>query len=745
MKTNNLLQTGRIGWHWAALLGLWVAVSALSAAETNPPLATVTNAPVVTATNARPAVVTNAPQQRVEAPPMTPEQMFEGGTNAFNNWIDLSAGGFISSGSKAQLQQWHQTPHGAFGGVEDFYYQADLAKGTTLTTDGRAIFDTDDYKLSLGVTREKLGYARFSYTEYRTWYNGDGGFFSPTGTYFPLSGSAPSLDHGDLTFEAGLTLDNLPKVTFKYEHTSREGTQSSTSWGFAQPAAGATRGLSPSFYDINEHSDSFQLDVTHQIKATEAGVGLRYETGRIDDALKTDQFPGTSSEQKLTDRQTTGYDLFDIHGYTETWLNKNLMLSSGFAYSDLDNNLSGSYIYGSAFDVGYVPTYLPGVGYTNLIGASHLHEYVVDLNLLYKPFPNLSVVPSLRLQKEDADATAGEWETAGSGVPSFGALPVTPSAAASDEGILEVRGRLDITYKGLTNWVFWARGDWTDGQDNMHAAGGLAPVPFFGTGIVIGPSVILQQTDDDYYYQKYSAGARWYPARGVSLDAGGYYKRDEYDYNNLVDSTQNDSFNRYPAYLVMQNFETYDGNFRLTLRPCRNVTLVSRYEYQYSIINTKPDPISGLSEVQSSTMTSHILAQDVSWAPWSRLYLQAGFNYVLSETRTPASDVTQSILAAQNNYWTLNFSSGLVLDNKTDLKLGFFYYRANDYTDNSTVGVPYGAGAEEYGVTATLTRRISDHLRWSLKYGFSQYNDGAFGGNQDYTAHLVYTSLQYRF
>ena len=110
---------------------------------------------------------------------------------------------------------------------------------------------------------------------------------------------------------------------------------------------GATRGLSPSFYDINEHSDSFQLDVTHQIKATDAGVGLRYETGRIDDALKTDQFPGTSSEQKLTDRQTTGYDLFDIHGFTETWIKKNLMLSSGFAYSDLDNHLSGSHIYGS--------------------------------------------------------------------------------------------------------------------------------------------------------------------------------------------------------------------------------------------------------------------------------------------------------------------------------------------------------------------------------------------------------------
>ena len=175
------------------------------------------------------------------------------------------------------------------------------------------------------------------------------------------------------------------------------------------------------------------------------------------------------------------------------------------------------------------------------------------------------------------------------------------------------------------------------------------------------------------------------------------------------------------------------------------MTLVTRYEYQYSTINTTPDPISGLGGMESSTMTSHIIGQDVSWAPWSRFYLQAGFNYVLSETKTPASDVTQAILAAQNNYWTLNLSSGIVLDNKTDLKVGFFYYRANDYTDNSPAGVPYGADGEEYGVTATLTRRITEHLRVSLKYGFSQYIDGVYGGNQDFTSHLVYTSLQYRF
>ena len=698
---------------WAALLGLTSPACALLAADTNAPPAT-------------------APT------PLTPEQMFEGGTNTFSNWIDISAGGFISTGSKAQFQKSQQTWGGAFGGIEDFHYQNDLAKGTTLTADGHAIFDNDDYKLSLGVTRDKLGYARFSYTEYRTWENGDGGFYPPMGTYYPLSNDAQSLDHRDIVFEAGLTLDNVPKVAFKYEHTSREGNQSSTSWGFAQPAPGVVQGLSPSFYDINEQVDIFQLDVTHHIKATDAGIGLRYETGKTDNALNTDQFPNQPYEQKITDRQTTTYDLFDAHAFTETWLKKNLMLSTGFAYSDLDNNLSGSHISGSDYGAGYAPNPLADFGYYNLLGTSHLHDYVVDLNLLYKPSANLSIVPSVRVQYEDTDANVSGTETLSS-------FPTTPFAGNSDQNILDVRGRLDVTYKGITNWVLYARGDWTGGQDNMNASGGLGPVPFYGTGIVVGPDTILQQTDDSYFFQKYSAGARWYPARDVTIDAGGYYKLDEFNYNNIVDSTPNNSANRYPAYLVMQNFDTYDGNCRLTLRPLRNLSLVTRYEYQYATINTTPDPLSGLSGLETSTMTSQIIGEDVSWAPWSRLYLQAGFNFVLSETKTPASEVTQTILAAQNNYWTVNFTTGLVLDNKTDLKVGFFYYLADDYTDNSVAGVPYGAGGEEYGITATLTRRISEHLRVSLKYGFSHYNDLAFGGNQDFTSQLIYTSLQYRF
>ena len=159
----------------------------------------------------------------------------------------------------------------------------------------------------------------------------------------------------------------------------------------------------------------------------------------------------------------------------------------------------------------------------------------------------------------------------------------------------------------------------------------------------------------------------------------------------------------------------------------------------------KPDSISGLGETESSKMTSHILAQNISWSPWARLYLQLAFNYVLSETHTPASDFTQAILNAQNNYWTLNFNTGFVVDDRTDFKVGYFYYRADDYKDNSEFGLPLGSGAQEHGVTAALVRRLTERIRLTLKYGYYDYTDEAFGNNRDYRSHMIYSSLQYRF
>jgi hypothetical protein len=721
---------------WCSVLGCSLTALTAAAAETNatqtaasPAAAAQTNATEKAESGS--GSDTNAP---AAATPLTPEQLFEGGEKPYNNWVEVGAGGFVGWGNQRQFQQNQRTSGGTFGGLQDLHFQQDLAKGTTMSVDGRALFEENDYQLRLNVAREKLGYIRLSYDQFRTWYNGDGGYYQPTGAAYLMSGDALELDRGEVSFEAGLRLDNVPKITFKYTHAYREGDKSSTIWAPTHPTGdpAVVRGLSPSVYGIDEQRDIFQLDVTHKIKATEFGGGLRYETAKLDNDLKTRQWPGEPIEQKVTDRQNNNYDTFSVNAFSETWVKKNMLVSAGVSFTDLDNDFSGSRIYGTDFDVGYVPSAQNGLGYYGLNGGSRLKEYTLNLNLLTKPTPHLSIVPSLRVMKEDMDANSSGTET----LRDFSTVPFT---ANSDRGLLDVRERLDINYNGITNWVLYGRLEFAESDGNLQENGGLGPV----NGIGVPP--IQRETDDSRFLQKYSAGARWYPVRMLTLDAGGYYKNNHYDYDHEADSTPNDSANRYPAYLTMQEFDTYDGNLRLTLKPLRNLSLVTRYEYQWSTIQTRPDAISGLTEVESSQMRSHILAQDVNWSPWSRLYLQVGFNYVISETDTPASRYTQALLNAQNNYWTLNFSAGLVLDEKSDLRVGYLYYQSDNFQDNSEFGLPLGMSAQEHGVTATYTRRLTKNVRLNVRYGYFQYVDETFGGTQDYQSHMIYSSLQYRF
>jgi hypothetical protein len=679
-------------------------------------------------------IVLGAPAARA-GDVITPAQMFEGGTNTYSNWIELSTGTLLTRGYANGAEQRERLNTGVFGGITDLHYEDQVAKKTTLTLDGHSIFDDHDYSVGLGLVRDDLGFVRFNFENFRTWDSGAGGFLPSDGTAYSLPGDALALDRGRISFEAGLAKPGLPQITFKYSHRYRDGEKSSTLWGPVHDN-GNIHAVYPGIYGIDEKSDTFQLDLTHHYKTVNYGLGVSYEMGTLNDAHKLTFWSGESIQQRVTDQQGTSYDTLSTHAFAESWLKKNLFLSAGFMFANLDDTFTGSRIYGDDFDVVYSPTY-PGLdyGYFNLNGVAHEHQYVANVNLMSLLTKNLTLTPSLRIQKED-------WNANADGTGTLDTFPTESFASTSGRDSLDVNERLDLRYIGVTNWVFNLGGQWTEGQGNLNENGGLTQVNGIGQGMV------HFATDDSRFFQKYLASVRWYPSSRASIDVGGYYKINQYNYDNTLDSTPNNAGPDnplYPGFLLYQGFETWDGSARLTLRPLNNVTLVSRYEYQLSTISTRPDPASGLSEVDSSRMHTHIIGQNASWTPLNWLGLQAGFNYVLSTTKTPTSDYTQAVLDSQNNYWTVNFNSDFVLDDKTDLNLGYFYYRAADGQNNIVGGLPLGTDAEEHSVTATLSRRITKNLRLNLKYAFTHYEDSASAGNFNYDAHVIFSSLQYRF
>ncbi len=667
------------------------------------------------------------------SPALSPQDYFEGNPGAYSDWITLGGGGLLTRGNPAQAEESLHWGSGAFGGIEDLHVQGSPFTNTLLTLDGHSIFDNHDYSLGLGLTHPDLWFLRFKAENFRTWYNDAGGFYPPTGTEYSSPSGALALDRGEYSFEGGLTLEKLPAITFKYSHRYRDGDKSSTIWGpehpdlFVNPTL--VQGLAPSFYNLDEKIDTFELDAKQHIKATDLVLGLRYETADLNNSLYTTRFltdPFPPSAPYVTDQQKTTYDLFNVHASSETWLKPNLMFSTGFMFANLDNNFSGNRIYGDAFNASYLPSPSSGYGYTNLIGDSHLKEYVLDLNLMSIPIKTVTLVPAIRVQKET-------WDANSSGGSTLSTFPPDTFDGQSSRDVIDVTESLDARYTGFTNWVVSGRGEWEEGQGNLTQSGGLSQVDGIGTD----PVLTSGETDDSRFFQKYSLGVRWYPLRRLTLDLGGYYKGHRYDYSNPTNSAAND--------FSMQSFETYDLNTRVTWRALQNVTLVGRYEYQYSTVNTQPDPASGLGAVESSRLLSHIVAGDVSWTPWSRLSLQAGVDSVWSKTKSPVTDYTQAILNSENNYWTVNFSSDFVVDDKTDLDVAYFYYQADDFQNASTAGLSTGAAAYEHGVTAILTRRITQNLKASLKYGYYNYEDAATGGFNNFEAHLIFASLQYRF
>jgi hypothetical protein len=110
-----------------------------------------------------------------------------------------------------------------------------------------------------------------------------------------------------------------------------------------------------------------------------------------------------------------------------------------------------------------------------------------------------------------------------------------------------------------------------------------------------------------------------------------------------------------------------------------------------------------------------------------------------------AYGVTNFVPSLENGYFTGSATMGYALDEVSDLTLQYNYYHADNYENNYLWTQPYGASAEEHGITATISRQLNKRTTVSIKYGYFTANDETSGGNNDYDAHMLFGTVQYRF
>lgn len=675
------------------------------------------------------------------------------------NWIEVTVGGNLIHGDKAGFQQRTGQPRDAWGGVTDFHYEQDVGKKGLFEVDGRGIFDAHNYGLSLKLEDPDLGYVKAEFQEYSSYYDLSGGFIPSSGivispnipgspTFINPYGGVGEVIRDRIVFEAGLTLENKPQVRLRYEFDGREGNKNSTIWGNTArtgitPAGSATRTIVPTINQVNEDRHTFGLDVSHQLGNTEVGIGGSVSFSAYDNARLIRRNPTELSDRFITHREGVDTDLLNAHAFSETDLSEKFKLTTGYSYTRMETDVSGDRAVGAAFFASPLTPALQAFarrqnrdhGFFGLEGGTDVNQHVGTINLMWMPTPKLTVVPSLRIESQDQNGNTDYEDVEVSSVA--GVLTAGQEAVANSRvrNLLEVTESLEARYTGVTNWVFYARAEVTEGDGDLKETDRILEDAI--------TTVVNRSTDSTRFVQKYTAGMNWYPMRRLNFSTQYYHKVRQNDYVDIVDLPAS-ATGDYPGFIEFQEFTTDDVNFRVTLRPLNNLTLISRYDLQYTTIDSRMEK---RFEVQSAQSAAHILSESITWAPINRLFLQASGSYTMDRLHSPANDILPARLqVAENNYWTASGTVGYALTEQTDVLANYTFYQADNYEPSIVLtGLPLNSSLSEHTIGGSVVHRFSKRMQLTARYAFMTSHDDLFGGYNDFDAHMLSATLRYRF
>ncbi len=333
-------------------------------------------------------------------------------TPEYKNWVEIGIGGNIINGDAAQFKQEHRISGDVFGGIQDLHLERSVGKNATLTVDGHAIFDNHDYDVKIDLSQPGLGYIRGGYTEFRSWYDDNGGFApADGGAWIPPRYHELTLDRGIAWVELGLRMPDWPEITIHYSHEFRNGDKDSTSWGDTSTPAG-TRKIAPAFRNIDETRDILSFDASKTFGNTDIDLGMRYEHNNNDDRLQLQRSVGNPAAQRyITQHDQNDLDLFNGHVITETRFSDTFWFTAGYSYTTLGSDISGTRIIGTDYNSMFVsPLSISqnhDEGFLDLAGTSEVSDHLFNANLYWMPIKDLTLLSGFRYTHENHDS----WST----------------------------------------------------------------------------------------------------------------------------------------------------------------------------------------------------------------------------------------------------------------------------------------------------------------------------------------------
>jgi hypothetical protein len=710
-------------------------------------------------------------------------------TDAFptfdSNYITFSAGGADVNGSKAAYQARTQNAKTGAAGIEDMRFDYDLKDKTTLTVTGRALAGQEDYLLNFKLTKAEVGSVEVGYKTFRTFYDGAGGFFPIGNVWLPLASRPIYVDRGQLYLNATVAMPKAPVFNFKYTHSTRDGRKDSTilgdtnltgipiysGTGSVNPIS-ATRKLLPTYVDLDEKTDTWEIDMHHKVGNTTAVVSIggnaiknlnvRYMQQNIGElaVFPAPVFttPTVNNVRAGSPRRTTMTQRHEEDGYHasatfETVVDSKLTLFGGLQYHTADVEIATSRQMINTFaSVLGVRDYPGGFNNNNPANARAPYHLVakgdLEFNVLtgnfgarFKPSPNVAIEAALRGERwEDSGRNFGDYSSQGvntnTGV-------VTSYASKGQHGVENVETpwtpTLDFRYTGIKNVALYANWEYrTAKQDELVRYEGLNGLTKANELDMIGKNI-------EEKHSNLTLGMSWTVNSNLNLRAEVYTK----DHSNDFDGYDDVLGRNY-----VLNYDIYGTKLTAVVKPTNALSFTSRYVLQRgksSVFHsglTTAGVING--SVDGNDSTRHNFSEGITWSVSKDLYVQANGTVVYDQVQTMYPWISgiakRNFRNADNNYVTGDATVGFTIDRNTDGMIQATYYRANNFdVDYAPVGMPLGASAKESTISVGVRHKLDAKTVISGKVGYCDNENATRGGFADFSGPLAYLSVTRAF
>lgn len=654
------------------------------------------------------------------------------------NYIDLSLGYLDLNGNEAAFLERYPIKKHAYGGVEHFQYSGYIGRFTEFNVEGNAVFDNNDYKFGVEFKNEDVGYFTLNYDKFRIFYDGSGKYFPGGDTWIDIYDDELALDRVKFEMAAGLKLGDFPDLEFRFTRLEREGNKSSSSLGDTGLTNGfGTRNIVPTFLDIDEARNIFEVKASERYGDTRTALSLRSESGDINNARKMTRSPNEDSFRRITHREEFDSDLLSARFTSITEIDEKNTLTAGIAYTEIDVNTTGDRIFGDEFDAPYDVDYQSqrrDHGWVNLMADSQIDQWIVNANWLNLPAKNWKAIYSLRLEEKntgiDSSFTETEFST---GSNQFEGHPIMLDAASDWN---DIAAKAEFVYTGVENVVYngsvlYTTGDGDQLEEEFDADS--------------GEQLLERLSNIERDVLKFSLGAKFYPTGSTRYFLNYYHKEKDNKYNHIIDPTEPGGGDRFPSFTDGQDFTTDDVNFSIKWKGAKNLSALTRVDFQKSTIDSQGQ---GLEWVHSYDREAFIFSQSATLA-FEKFFIQASGVFVDDSRDSPVSTigggVADTVVVLDGDFWNANLSASFGIDKVSNGTVTLFYNDVDNYVDNSEFAQPYGQDVTDVGLSATYTRKLTDNAQLTVRYSYFESEDDAAGGYNDYDAQILYSSIRYRF